>query len=272
MNDLIPNPTPAHRFRRPERWLLPALATGLVHGAAILMLWHSWSPQAPPSAPQTVMITQLVTLPSPEPEPEPAPVPEPLPEPLPEPEPVVEVEPPEPQIDRGEIARKRLEDQQQREREEQQRLAQQQLEQQQREREEQARREQQEQREQKLAEQRADEEQQRLAAQALAEADAARQAAEAAAIAQYQPISKKPPAYPRRALDRALEGDCTVIYTVTREGRVKDPQVVEGACDDPMFERPSLNAANSFRYQPRLINGQPVDVPGIRNTFRYRIQ
>ena len=270
MNDLMPNPTPAQRFRRPERWLLPALATGLVHGAAVLMLWHSWSPQAPPSAPQTVMITQLVTLPSPEP------APAPVPEPLPEPEPVVEVEPPEPQIDRGEIARKRLEEQQQREREEQQRLAQQRLEQQQREREEQARREQQEQREQELAAQRAHEEQQRLAAQAqaraLAEADAARQAAEAAAIAQYQPISKKPPAYPRRALDRALEGDCTVIYTVTREGRVKDPQVIEGACDDPMFERPSLNAANSFRYQPRLINGQPVDVPGIRNTFRYRIQ
>lgn len=250
MIDLMPTPTPPPR-RRPERWLVPALATSLVHGAAVLMLWHSWSPEAPPSAPQTVMITQLVTLPVPEPEPEPASVPESLPEP----EPVVEVEPPEPPIDRGEIARKRLEDQQQREREEQARW---------------------EQREQELAAQRAHEEQQRLAAQAqaraLAEADAARQAAEAAAIAQYQPISKKPPAYPRRALDRALEGDCTVIYTVTREGRVKDPLIVDGACDDPLFERPSLNAATSFRYQPRLINGQPVDVPGIRNTFRYRIQ
>lgn len=264
MIDLMPTPTPPPR-RRPERWLVPALATGLVHGAAVLMLWHSWSPEAPPSAPQTVMITQLVTLPAPEPEPAS------VPESLPEPEPVVEVEPPEPPIDRGEIARKRLEEQQQREREEQQRLARQQLEQQQqREREEQARREQREQREQELAAQRAHEEQQRLAAQA--QADAARQAAEAAAIAQYQPISKKPPAYPRRALDRALEGDCTVIYTVTREGRVKDPQIVDGACDDPLFERPSLNAATSFRYQPRLINGQPVDVPGIRNTFRYRIQ
>lgn len=272
MNDLMPHPTAPPR-RRPERWLLPALATGLVHGVAVLMLWHSWSPEAPPSAPQTVMITQLVTLPSPAPEPEPAPAPEPLPEP----EPLVEAEPPppEPQIDRGEIARKRLAEQQQREQQEQQRLAQQRLEQQQqREREEQARREQQA---QELAEQRAHEQQQQAAeararALAEAEADAAQRAAEAAAIAQYQPISKKPPAYPRRALDRGMEGDCTVIYTVTREGRVKDPQVVDGACDDPMFERPSLNAANSFRYQPRMINGQPVDVPGIRNTFRYRIQ
>lgn len=269
MNDLMTNPTPALRRPRPEHWLMPALATGLVHGVAVLMLWHSWSPEAPPSTPQTVMITQLVTLPSPTPEPEP------VSEPVPEPEPVVEAQPapPEPQIDQGEIARKRLEQQQQREQEEQQRLAQQRLEQQrQREREEQARREQQE---SELAEQRAHEQQQLAAearARALAQAEAARRAAEKAAIAQYQPISKKPPAYPRRALDRGMEGDCTVTYTVTREGRVKDPQVVDGACDDPMFERPSLNAAKSFHYQPRLINGQPVDVSGIRNTFRYRIQ
>lgn len=259
MNDLMPNPTPVLHRPRPARWMMPALATGLVHGVAVLMLWHSWSPEAPPSALQTVMITQLVALPSPTPEPEP--VSEPVPEPVVETQPA----PPEPQIDQGKIARKRLE-QQQREQQEQQRLQQQR----QREREEQARREQQE---SELAEQRAHE-QQRLAAEAraLADADVARRAAEKAAIAQYQPISKKPPAYPRRALDRGMEGDCTVTYTVTREGRVKDPQIVDGACDDPMFERPSLNAANSFHYQPRLINGQPVEVFGIRNTFRYRIQ
>ena len=119
-------------------------------------------------------------------------------------------------------------------------------------------------------------EQQRLVAEAqaraLADADAARRTAEAAAIAQYQPISKQPPAYPRRALDRQLEGDCTVVYTVTSNGRVSNPQVVEGACDDLLFERPSLAAAKAFRYQPRVINGQAVAVPEVRNTFRYRIQ
>ncbi|MEH6388937.1 energy transducer TonB [Pseudomonas profundi] len=271
MNEPI-HTTPSRPSRRGERWLVPALGTSLLHAAALLMLWNSWSPQAPASAAQPVMVTQLITMPSPAPEP-PAPLPEQLPEP--EPEPVVAEAPaPEPQIDQAEIARKRLE-KQQREREEQQRLAEQRREQEREEqkREEQARREQQE---RELAEQRAREEQQRLAAQAeanaLAEAEAARRAAEAAEIAQYQPISKKPPAYPRRALDQALEGDCTVSYTVTRSGRVSDPQVVEGACDDPMFIRPSLAAAKSFRYQPRIINGQAVAVSDVRNTFRYRIQ
>ncbi|WP_150305573.1 energy transducer TonB [Pseudomonas saliphila] len=274
MNEPIhTTPSNSRPSRLGERWLLPALGTGLLHGAALLMLWNSWSPQAPASAAQPVMVTQLITMPSPASEP-PAPLPEQLPEP--EPEPVVaEVPAPEPQIDHAEIARKRLEEQQQREREEQQRLADRRLEQEKerQKKEEQTRREQQE---RELAEQRALDEQQRLAAQAeanaLAEAEAARRAAEAADIAQYQPISKKPPAYPRRALDRALEGDCTVSYTVTRSGRVSDPEVVEGACDDPMFARPSLAAAKSFRYQPRIINGQAVAVSDVRNTFRYRIE
>ena len=257
-------PSNSRPSRRGENWLLPALGTGLLHGAALLMLWNSWSPQAPASAAQPVMVTQLITLSNPTPEP-PVPLAEQLPEP--EPEPVAAKPPPEPQIDQAEIARKRLEEQQQRDREEQQRLADRRLEQekQRQEREEQTRREQ---HQRELAEQRALDEQQRLAAQAeanaLAEAEAARRAAEAADIAQYQPISKKPPAYPRRALDRALEGDCT--------GRVSDPEVVEGACDDPLFIRPSMAAAKSFRYQPRIINGQAVAVPDVRNTFRYRIE
>lgn len=257
-------PRPAHRA---QSWLLPAAATVLLHGGAFWMLYSSWSPEPPASAPPSVMVMQLVTLPHPAPEPPAPPIikPEPLPEPVVEAAPPA---PPEPQVDQAEIARKRLAEQQQREREEQQRLAEQRQRQereQEQERQRQQARAQQEQ-QQREAEQRAQAEQQRLAA------EAARRAAEAAAIAQYQPISKKPPAYPRRALDRGLEGDCTVTYTVTEEGRVRDPEVVEGACDDPLFVRPSLAAAKSFRYQPRTVNGERVAVADVRNTFRYRIQ
>lgn len=270
MNDLIPT-SPRPRPCQPRSWLLPMAATLALHTAAAWGLYASWSPEPPAGHSQPVMITQLVTLPAPPPEPAPPPIVEPAAvEPKPAP---AQIE--EPQIDQAAIARKRLEEQQQKEhkeRAEQQRLAEQRRQQEQElEHQQQLAREQQE---RERAEQQALAEQQRQAAEAQARADAqaTRRAAEAAAIAQYQPISKQPPSYPRRALDRGLEGDCTVTYTVTRDGRVKNPQVVEGACDDPLFERPSLTAARSFRYQPRLINGQPVDVPGIRNTFRYRIQ
>lgn len=37
-------------------------------------------------------------------------------------------------------------------------------------------------------------------------------------VKNYQPVSKKAPAYPEQALDRKLEGDCTVVYSVNEKG------------------------------------------------------
>lgn len=269
-------------IRGVESWLMPATISFALHGIAVLMLWGGgWqAPQAhaPTSRVQTqlMMLTYEVTAP----EPEPAavfsppivapPVVEPsLMEPsLMEPPPAVA---PETVLDQGLIARQRLEEKQ-REREEHERVQREEQRQQEQERarqqeQELARQQEQQQEQQRQEAQRAREEQQRMAAAAQAQADA-----EAAAIAQYQPIHKTPPAYPRRALDSRIEGDCTVVYTVTPEGRVRKPRVVEDACDDPMFIRPSLQAASGFRYQPRVVNGQTVAVHDVRNTFRYRIQ
>ena len=110
-------------------------------------------------------------------------------------------------------------------------------------------------------------EQARLAA---ANAQRTQQPAAVADVRQYLPISKEAPAYPQRALDKGIEGDCTVEYSVTPQGKVENPKVV-GNCH-PMFMRPSLLAAATFRYQPRVVDGQAVSVPGVRNTFHYKIQ
>ena len=61
-----------------------------------------------------------------------------------------------------------------------------------------------------------------------------------------------------------------MTYTVTPQGRVADPQVA-GECH-PLFVRPSLAAAKTFRYQPRIVAGQAVAVVGVKNTFHYRIE
>ena len=109
--------------------------------------------------------------------------------------------------------------------------------------------------------------------QARVAADNARRAQQAAAasdVRQYLPISKQAPDYPQRALDKGIEGDCTVEYSVTPQGKVDNPKVV-GNCH-PAFIRPSLVAAATFRYQPRMVDGQAVTVPGVRNTFHYKIQ
>ena len=114
-----------------------------------------------------------------------------------------------------------------------------------------------------------------LAKQAQAQQSAARAAAQAAAEAeaasrQYVPISKAAPSYPTRALDKRIEGSCTVAYRVNEQGYVEAPQALEDC--HPLFVRPSLQAAKQFRYQPRIINGQVVAVHQGKNIFHYRIQ
>ena len=238
-----------------------ALTTLGLHAGLFVLLLTSWTPTMDAPVATQVMQTQLISLPPPLPVlPEP-----PVAKPVEAPPPPVQVEAP-PQVEQADLAFKRAE----REREaEQQRK--QQLE---RRREEQRRRDEQQRREQeRLAEQaRLDAQRRQAGATARAEAaERARQAAAAeAASRQYLPIAKKPPVYPQRALDAGLQGACTVSYTVDVQGRVRSPKVV-GDCH-PLFIRPSLIAAQSFRYQPRIVDGRAVEVPNVQNTFHYRIE
>ncbi|WP_416260679.1 energy transducer TonB [Gibbsiella quercinecans] len=217
-----------------------ALAAHLLLAAFLLQHWQMKTPPAPVVR---HLHTTLITLPAPPPPAEPPAVSKPQ-----------LATPPKP--DKAQLARQ----QQARERKAEQTQRRQQEKQQQ---------------QQALAQQRADDEQRRQAAlqsQAAARAaQNARQAAEAESNGrQYQPISKQTPDYPEKALSRKIEGNCTVVYRVNRRGEVEDPQA-QSDCN-PLFVRTSINAAKTFRYQPRVINGQPVDVPQVKNTFHYRIQ
>ena len=88
----------------------------------------------------------------------------------------------------------------------------------------------------------------------------------------YLPIVKVAPIYPQRALLRGIEGYCVVQYTVTRQGKIRDPFVIEDRCTHSMFHGPSLQAALKFKYKPRVIDGQAIDVPGVQNKFTYIIE
>lgn len=89
-------------------------------------------------------------------------------------------------------------------------------------------------------------------------------------VSQFKPMEKLAPDYPRSALRKGLEGDCTVTYTVSKLGRIESPEVADDC--HPAFIRPSLEAAQSFRYAPRKVNGKAVAVTNVSNTFQYRIQ
>ncbi|AGA86935.1 energy transducer TonB [Stutzerimonas stutzeri] len=254
-------PAPAVTQRQWSGAAGAALTTLGLHAGLFALLLTSWTPTMDAPVATQVMQTQLISLPPPVPVlPEP-----PVAEPVEAPPPPVQVEAP-PQVEQADLAFKRAE----REREaEQQRK--QQLE---RRREEQRRRDEQQRREQERLAEQARLDAQRRQAEATARAEAAERARQAAAAEaasrQYLPIAKKPPVYPQRALDSGLQGACTVSYTVDVQGRVRSPKVV-GDCH-PLFIRPSLIAAQSFRYQPRIVDGRAVEVANVQNTFHYRIE
>lgn len=86
----------------------------------------------------------------------------------------------------------------------------------------------------------------------------------------YLPIVKVAPIYPRRALSRGIEGYVIVEFMVTKLGTVENVQVVE-ANPAGYFERAAIKAASRFKYKPKVINGEPVDVAGVRNQITFKI-
>jgi protein TonB len=85
----------------------------------------------------------------------------------------------------------------------------------------------------------------------------------------YLPIVKVAPLYPRWALMRGIEGTCLVRYTVTPAGTVKDVEVLEDQCDDQSFHKPSVDAAKRFKYKPRVVDGEAIEVRGVLNRFHF---
>ena len=88
---------------------------------------------------------------------------------------------------------------------------------------------------------------------------------------EYLPIVKVAPIYPRRAQSRGVTGYCTVEYTVTKSGAIKDPVPVD--CQPSgYFESASVKAAEKFKYKPRVVDGQPIEVVGVQNRFTYELE
>ena len=252
-------PKPRHDFW--QHSLAATLALAL-HAGVLALLINTWSPSAPEVTPPRVLTTQLVMVAPPvqppAPEPTPAAIAEPVVaapvEPL---KPLAEPQPQAPKVEQAALARKRVEE----------RKREQQAEQQRQQTEERKRADAATQ--QRLAQQQAAQQQANQAQQQAQQAERARQQA-LADSRQYLPLSKEAPEYPERALDKNIEGDCSVEYTVNPQGRVEHPKVLDGC--HPLFIRPSLAAAQTFRYQPRIVEGVAVSVPAVRNTFHYRIK
>jgi protein TonB len=102
---------------------------------------------------------------------------------------------------------------------------------------------------------------------------------------EYLPIVKVQPQYPRRALSRGMTGWVIVEFTVTEQGTVTNPFVVEncgwiknarneGDCfDSPnsVFDSAAMKAAAKFKYKPKVIDGNPVATGGVQNKISFEL-
>lgn len=86
----------------------------------------------------------------------------------------------------------------------------------------------------------------------------------------YLPIVRIEPIYPRRAQERGIEGYTVVEFTVTELGTVEDAVVIE-AEPKGYFERASRRAALKFKYKPKVVNGEPIRVSGVKTQFTFEI-
>ena len=89
----------------------------------------------------------------------------------------------------------------------------------------------------------------------------------------YLPLVAIAPQYPTRAAQRGIQGWCLVSFTVDGMGNVvEDTITVVDAEPASIFDRSSMRAATRFKFQPRVVDGQGVEVPGVQYLFRYQLE
>lgn len=95
---------------------------------------------------------------------------------------------------------------------------------------------------------------------------------------EYIPIVKVQPEYPNSALSRGIEGYCTVAYTITETGATRDARAVTEDCRTKdgqlttVFDRVSVRAAMKFKYKPKVVDGKPVEIHGVKSRFVFEMK
>ncbi|WP_081587505.1 energy transducer TonB [Paraglaciecola arctica] len=87
---------------------------------------------------------------------------------------------------------------------------------------------------------------------------------------EFLPIVRVAAVYPRRALQRGIEGYVDVEFTVSKLGSVTSPKVIQ-AEPAGIFEQAALDATLKYKYKPRVVNGEPMEVSGVEVRVKFEL-
>jgi len=85
-----------------------------------------------------------------------------------------------------------------------------------------------------------------------------------------KPIKITPPIYPNEAEAVGLMGDCSIDFMIEPDGTVKDPRI-ETCFPKDVFDKASLEAIKTWRFEPARGQSGPVEAPG-RYAIKFRIR
>ena len=84
------------------------------------------------------------------------------------------------------------------------------------------------------------------------------------------PLVRVDPDYPPKARQRRIEGWVDIEFTITPMGTVQNAKVI-GAYPPTVFERSALRAVKRWRYNAKMVDGKPVERPGVKVRIRFEL-
>ncbi len=85
------------------------------------------------------------------------------------------------------------------------------------------------------------------------------------------PLVRMEPRYPRRALQRGIEGFVDLEFTISETGNVEDARVVN-AEPGHIFDGAALRAIKKWKYKPMVVDGKPVKRHGVTVTLEFELE
>ena len=85
----------------------------------------------------------------------------------------------------------------------------------------------------------------------------------------YVPIKQIPPKYPRRLMEKGIEGCVMLSFDITKGGKTKNVEVVWSTHSG--FERPARKAGIKYIFSPPFIEGVLSEIEGARTLLVFKI-